>query len=71
MVDHVSLPVSASDEAPAPSAPESAYLHNPIADKAMLTPAEALKAIALLATTLECDERYRAQLAARTVPDGD
>jgi len=71
MDDHVSLPTSAADEAPVMAAPESAYIRNPVADRAMLTPAEALKAIALLATELEVDERYRAQLAARKVPDGD
>jgi hypothetical protein len=68
-VDRVELPGSASDDTPALASPEQAYIRNPIADRPMLTPAEAIDAIALLATTLKVDDIYRAQLEARTVPD--
>lgn len=69
--DRVDLPTSASDEDPVMIAPEQAYIRNPIADKAMLTPLEALDAAALLLANLKVDEVYRAQLEARKVPDGD
>jgi|WetSurMetagenome_2_1015567.scaffolds.fasta_scaffold653073_1 hypothetical protein len=69
--ERVDLPASAADDEPALIIPEAAYLRNPIAGKDMLTPAEAVDAIALLATMLKCDDVYRAQLEARKVPDGD
>lgn len=68
-VEMIELPTSAADEDQAPAVPECAYIRNPIADRPMLTPAEAIDAIALLATTLKVDEIYRAQLEARAVPD--
>jgi hypothetical protein len=70
VADTVDLPGSAADLDASPAPDLGAYLRNPIADKPMLTPAEAVKAIAMLATMLEADDTYRAQIAAREVPDG-
>ena len=42
-----------------------AYIINPIKDRAMLTPGEALDAISKLSTMLLVDERYRSALEAR------
>ncbi len=67
--ERVDLPASAADEVPVLIAPEKAYIRNPIADRPMITPAEAIDAISYLATALKVDEIYRAQLEARTVPD--
>jgi hypothetical protein len=66
----LNLPPSAADARPGKAQPETsgAYLRNPIAGLAMLTPYEAVDAISLLSSMLVADERYRTQLDARTAP---
>ena len=64
------LPDSAADARPGRPAPASseAYFRNPIADRPLLTPYEAIDAISLLSATLVADERYRMALMGRQAP---
>lgn len=69
----VALPSSASDDDDQESTVNlaDAYLKNPIAEKSMLTPIEAIDAISLLSAMLLGDERYRLMLANRKAPCGN
>jgi hypothetical protein len=65
-----SIPSSASDARPGHGPVDclGAYIRNPIADKGLLTPYEAVDAISLLAAMLVADERYRKTLDVRRAP---
>lgn len=67
----MSLPRSAADSKPGSMRQTSpcAYILNPLKDKELLTPEEAMDGISKLSATLCADNRYRADLRGRGVPE--
>lgn len=68
------LPGSASDLSALPAGGTAlglgAYIRNPVADRPMLTPVEAMEAVSILSATLCADERFRTIQAGRRVFNG-
>jgi hypothetical protein len=72
--NHIRIPASAADSRPPlrhpmAQAPDEAYIVNPIAGQEKLTPIDALRAIGVLAATLEADEIHHEVLRNRKAPE--
>ena len=67
----MSIPRSAADSVPGSLRQSSpcAYIANPLKGKDLLTPEEAVDAISKLSAMLCADNRYRADLRGRGVPE--